>query len=65
MYQQASRIGDPNTALVRNIPETFKGLGLSQPTAFCPHKAMLAGIKMLLGIIKTLNKPFDFFSYIH
>ena len=32
------------TALVRNIPETFKGLGLSQQTAFCPQKAMLAGI---------------------
>ena len=32
------------TKLVRNIPETFKGLGLSQQTAFCPQKAMLAGI---------------------
>ena len=33
-----------STALVKNIPETFKGLGLSQQTAFCPQKAMLAGI---------------------
>ena len=32
------------TKLVRNIPETFKDLGLSQQTAFCPKKAMLAGI---------------------
>ena len=32
------------TALVRTIPETFTGLGLSQQTAFCPQKAMLAGI---------------------
>ena len=30
------------TALVRAIPETFKGLGLSQQPAFCPQKAMLA-----------------------
>ena len=36
--------------LVRNIPETFKGLGLSKRTAFCPQKAMLADI-----LIKTLN----------
>ena len=27
----------------RNIPETFKGLGLPQQIAFCPQKAMLAG----------------------
>ena len=32
------------SALVRTIPETFKGFGLSQLTAFCPQKAMLAGI---------------------
>ena len=32
------------TALVRTIPETFKGLGLSQQTAFCPQKAMLASL---------------------
>ena len=32
------------TAFVRKAPETFKELGLSQQTAFCPQKAMLAGI---------------------
>ena len=32
------------TALVRNTPETFKGLRLSQRSAFCPQKALLAGI---------------------
>jgi len=30
-------------SLVRNIPETFKGLGLSQQVAFRSTKAMLAG----------------------
>ena len=30
--------------LVRSTPETFKGLGLSQQSAFCPQKALLAGI---------------------
>ena len=38
------RVWSPKHRLVRNIPETFKGLGLSQQTAFCPQKAMLAGI---------------------
>ena len=37
------RVWSPKHRLVRNIPETFKGLGLSQQTAFCPQKAMLAG----------------------
>ena len=37
------RVWSPKHRLVRNIPETFKGLGLSQQTAFCPKKAMLAG----------------------
>ena len=37
------RVWSPKRRLVRNIPETFKGLGLSQQTAFCPQKAMLAG----------------------
>ena len=32
------------TKLVRSTPETFKGLGLSQQSAFCPQKALLAGI---------------------
>ena len=32
------------TALVRTIPETFKGLGLSQQLAFGSTKAMLAGM---------------------
>ena len=50
---QRPKLGDRRTQnrplsykhrLVRNIPETFKGLGLSQQTAFCPQKAMLAGI---------------------
>ena len=34
------------TALVRTIPETFKGLGLSQQVACGSPKAMLAGINM-------------------
>jgi len=38
------RVWSPKHRLVRNIPETFKGLGLPQQTAFCPQKAMLAGI---------------------
>ena len=37
------RVWSPKHRLVRNIPETFKGLGLSQQSAFCPQKAMLAG----------------------
>lgn len=32
------------TTTVRIIPETLKGLGLSQQSAFCPQKAMLAVI---------------------
>ena len=32
------------TALIRTIPETFKGLGLSQQVAFGSTKAMLAGM---------------------
>ena len=31
------------TALVMNIPEIFKGLGLSQQPAFVPQNAILAG----------------------
>ena len=38
------RVWSPKHRLVRNIPETFKGLGLSQQTAFCPQKAMLASV---------------------
>ena len=38
------RVWSPKHRLVRNIPETFKSLGLSQQTAFCPQKAMLAGM---------------------
>lgn len=34
--------------LVRSTPETFKGLGLSKQSAFCPPKAMLAGMITLL-----------------
>ena len=34
--------------LVMSTPETVKGLGLSQQTAFCPQKAMLAGLILLL-----------------
>ena len=30
--------------LIRSTPETFKGLGLSQRSAFCPKKALLAGM---------------------
>ena len=37
-------IWSPKHRLVRSIPETFKGLGLSQLTTFCPQKAILAGI---------------------
>ena len=36
--------GTTKAKLVRRTPETFKGLGLSQQTAFCPQKAMLARI---------------------
>ena len=42
------RVWSPKHRLVRSIPETFKGLGLSQQTALCPQKAMLAGISSLL-----------------
>ena len=36
-------VGDAAKAkLVRSTPKTFKCLGLSQQTAFCPKKAMLA-----------------------
>ena len=44
------RVWSPKRRLVRNIPETFKGLGLSQQSAFCPQKAMLAGIGYLIVI---------------
>ena len=30
-----------------NVNETFKGLGLSQQTAFCCQKALLAGIALV------------------
>ena len=43
-YVPASIANGWQSALVRSIPETFKSLGLSQQTAFCPQKAMLAGI---------------------
>ena len=46
------RVWSPKHRLVRNIPETFKGLGLSQQTAFCPQKAMLAG---KLGLFQFFN----------
>ena len=35
------------TALIRTIPETFKGLGLSQQVAFGSTKAMFAGITLV------------------
>jgi len=38
------RVWSPKHRLVRNIPETFRGLGLPQQTAFCPQKAMIAGM---------------------
>ena len=37
------RVWSPKRRLVRNIPETFKGLGFPQQPASCPQKAMLAG----------------------
>ena len=37
----------PHTEFIRTTPETFKGLGLSQQTAFCPSKVILAGINYL------------------
>ena len=46
------RVWSPKHRLVRNIPETFKGLGLSQQTAFCPQKAMLAG---MIHLCKSVN----------
>lgn len=42
--------------LVRRIPETFKGLGLSQQTAFCPQKTMLSGINQLILCHFQINK---------
>jgi len=36
------RVWSPKRRFVRNISETFKGLGLSQQPAFCLQKAMLA-----------------------
>ena len=41
------RIWSPKHRFVRNIPETFKGLGLSQQPTFCPQKALLAGMNYL------------------
>ena len=50
------RVWSPKHRLVRNIPETFKGLGLSQQTAFCPQKGILAGMcHFKLGCF-TINK---------
>ena len=40
--------GTTKAKLVRRTPETFKGLGLSQQTAFCPQKTMLSGINQLI-----------------
>ncbi len=44
-----------------NVHENFMGLGLSQQTAFCPQKAMLAGIghylKGMSSIFKTGTLP--------
>ena len=37
------------TALVRNIPETFKKVGMFQQFAFSPQKAMLAGMMQLIN----------------
>ena len=37
------------SALVKTIPETFKGLGLSQQVACGSPKAMLAGIMQLVS----------------
>ena len=44
MYRQASQPGYHKGNLIRRTPGTFKGLGLSQQSAFCPQKALLAGI---------------------
>ena len=41
-YTSKHRVWSPKRRLARNIPETFKDLGLSQQTSFCPQKAMLA-----------------------
>jgi len=38
-YASKHRVWSPKHRLVRNIPETFKGLGLPQQTAFCSQKA--------------------------
>ena len=41
------------SALVRTIPETFKGLGLSQQVAFGSTKAMLA--RMIHALLFSIN----------
>ena len=46
----AAIIDSFSTALVRTIPETFKGLGLSQQLAFGSTKAMLAGILQIIPL---------------
>ncbi len=40
---QPASIAASSHGTCQDFPETFKGLGLSQQTAFCPQKAMLAG----------------------
>jgi len=48
--------GHPNADLSGIFLKPFKGLGLSQQTAFCPQKAMLAGMcHFKLGCF-TINK---------
>ena len=43
VFASKHRLCDTTKAkLIRNTPETFKDLGLSQQSAFCPQKAMLA-----------------------
>ena len=47
-------------AFARRPPETFKGLGLSQQTAFCPQRAIFSGIvyifEAFLQIYSQLKK---------
>lgn len=49
----AAIIDSFSTALVRTIPETFKGLGLSQQLAFGSTKAMLA--RMIHALLFSIN----------
>ena len=55
VFASKHRVWSPKHRLVRNIPETFKGLGLPQQPAFCPQKAMLATTNQLVVTPNSKN----------